>query len=414
MYREDAETLDRADPLAAFRDRFAMGEPGPVYLDGNSLGAPSDRVEQAVARGLRSWREELVGGWDEWIDMPGRVGDRLGGLLGAAPGQVLVCDSTTVNLYKLAAAGLAARPDRRAVVVDSADFPTDRYVIEGLASDSGRYVRNLPGPADNYDPPGPEAVAAVVDGDTALVCLSHVNFRSGARTAVPEVTAEVHERGALVLWDLAHSAGALPVHLDEWGVDLAVGCTYKYLNAGPGAPAFLYVSHDLQDRLRQPIWGWFGQADQFGMGPRYEPARGITSYLTGTPNVIGTMMVAAAVEIVEEAGVDALWQKSRRLTEMLVGLIDTHLAPLGASLASPRRPEARGAHVSVSHPQAWSWCRTLVTRGLVVGDFRPPDVIRLGPAPLYTRFVDCYDAIEAMAEVLADGVEDDAAPRRVT
>ncbi len=418
MDRATAEEMDRHDPLAPFRRRFGVGDDGPIYMDGNSLGRPPLEVTAAVTAGLSDWRDRLVAGWEDWIDLPAAVGDRLGRLLGAAAGQVLVCDSTTVNLYKLAAAALAAGDDRREIVGDAADFPTDRYVLEGLAAATGRRLHLVDtGPAPEVagdDASAAEALAGAIGDETALVCLSHVNYRSGARLDVAGLTERAHARGALVLWDLAHSAGAVPVELDRWGVDLAVGCTYKYLNSGPGAPGFLYVRRDLHERLRQPIWGWFGRARQFEMGEGYEPAPGIASYLTGTPGVLGLLAVDASLRLVEEAGIAALWAKSEQLTAMLVELVDEKLVPLGARLATPRRPGSRGAHVSVAHPDAWAWCRTLIERGLVVPDFRTPDVVRLGPAPLYTRYVDCYDAVERMASVLASGLDVVAAPGRVT
>jgi kynureninase len=410
--RADAEAMDRADPLAPYRSQFTDDRPGPIYLDGNSLGRPSASVIEAVSAALADWSENLVGGWSRWIDLPAAVGDRIGRLIGAGPGQVMACDSTTVNLYKLAAAALAARPGRRVILADADDFPTDRYVLAGLAEATGRELLLLHGGAvDGLDT---EAVGRAVDIDTALVCLSHVNFRSGARLDLAAVTEAAHRRGALVLWDLCHSAGAVPVGLDEAGADLAVGCTYKYLNGGPGSPAFAYVRRGLQADLRQPVWGWFGQRDQFAMGPTYDPQAGMARFLAGTPPVLGLLAVDAAAATVEAAGVAALWAKSERLTALLVDLVRTRLEPLGATLASPADPARRGAHVSVAHARAWPWCAALVDRGLVVADFRPPDVIRLGPAPLYTRFVDVFDAVSRMAETLEAGVGDVTGRARVT
>lgn len=410
--RTAAQTMDLADPLASYRSQFTVAEDGPIYLDGNSLGRPSQSVVEGLAAAVRDWSEDLVGGWSRWIDLPGAVGDRVGRLIGAGPGQVVVCDNTTVNLYKLAAAALAARPDRRVILADGHDFPTDPYVLQGLAEATGRELRLLHGSAvDGLDT---EVVERAIDGDTALVCLSHVNFRSGARLDLPAITEAAHRHGALVMWDLCHSAGAMPVGLDEAGADLAVGCTYKYLNAGPGSPAFAYVRRGLQAELRQPVWGWFGQLDQFAMGPSYDPAAGMGRFLTGTPPVLGLLAVDAAAETVESAGIPALWAKSERFTAMLVDLVRNRLEPLGASLASPTDPDRRGAHVSVAHPRAWPWCNALIERAMVIGDFRPPDVIRLGPAPLYTRFVDVFDAIELMAELLAAGLEEEGDRPRVT
>ncbi|MGA2528961.1 MAG: kynureninase [Acidimicrobiales bacterium] len=410
MDRAAALAMDLGDPLAPYRSHFNLD--GPIYLDGNSLGCPSRSVVEALEGAVRDWSENLVGGWSRWIDLPAAVGDRVGRLIGAAAGQVVVCDSTTVNLYKLAAAALTARPDRRVILADADDFPTDRYVLQGLAEATGHELRLLR--ASSVDGLDADEVGSAIDTDTALVCLSHVNFRSGARADLTAVTQAAHRRGALVLWDLCHSAGAVPVGLDEAGADLAVGCTYKYLNGGPGSPGFAYVRAGLQDQLRQPVWGWFGQRDQFAMGPDYDPTTGMGRFLAGTPPVLGLLGVDAAVKTLESAGLLALWAKSQQLTAMLVELVGDLLEPLGASLASPTDPDRRGAHVSVAHPQAWPWCRALIDRHMVIGDFRPPDVIRLGPAPLYTRFVDVYDAVQFMAEVLAAGVEQTDDRPRVT
>ncbi len=394
--------MDADDPLAGFRAEFAGDQSGPIYLNGNSLGRPPQAVIAALSAGIDEWARELVGGWERWIDLPAAVGDRLGRLVGAEPGQVAVSDCTSVNLYKLASAALSARPGRRVIVADADDFPTDRYVLQGLTRATGSELRPVRGhPVDGLDP---TAIADAVDDSTALVCLSHVNYRSGARLDIDAVTEVAHAHGALILWDLCHSAGAVPVHLDEAGVDLAVGCTYKYLNAGPGAPAFLYVRRTLQDELRQPIWGWFGQNDQFAMEPAYQPQAGINRFLTGTPPILGLMAVAAAAGVSEAAGITALWGKSERMTAVLADLVRRRLEPLGAYLASPSNPTRRGAHVAVAHPRARALCSVLADRGLVIGDFRPPDVIRLAPAPLYTRFVDVYDAVERTAGLLETGL----------
>jgi kynureninase len=400
--RAEAEELDRADGLAPFRARFPIGEGDPIYMDGNSLGRMSFAVREAIAQGMRSWEGRLVGGWPEWIDLPTVVGDRIGRLVGAGPGQVLACDSTTVNLYKLADAALSAQPDRRVIVADANDFPTDRYVLAGLGQARDCQVRLVDSdPVAGIDLAD---LAAAVDRRTALVALSHVNYRSAARLDLAAATDIVHRAGALILWDLSHSAGAVPVDLDGGGADLAVGCSYKYLNAGPGAPGWLYVRAGLDPRLRQPIWGWFGQKDQFEMGPAYEPAAGVTRFLTGTPPILGLQAVGAGVDLLLEAGLHRLWAKSQALLSLLERLIDEQLSPLGATMASPRDPARRGAHLSVSHPLAWPWCEALIGRDLVIPDFRPPDVIRLGPAPVYTRFVDVFDGVARMRQVLESGI----------
>jgi kynureninase len=419
--RAASEELDRRDPVATFRDRFRIPADGPIYLDGNSLGRPSRAVVDAIAAGIEAWEGELVGGWSRWINLPMEVGDRLGVLLGAGPGQVVMCDSTTVNLFKLAYAALTlqrghgcGRGAGRAVIVgDANDFPTDRYVLAGLAEAQGCELRLVESdPVNGVDL---DDLRATLDERTALVCLSHVNYRSAARLDLAAVTSLAHDCGALVLLDLSHSAGAVPVGLDEAGVDFAVGCTYKYLNAGPGAPGYLYVRRDLAGRLRQPIQGWFGQRDQFEMGQVYEPALGVGRFLTGTPGVLGLLAVRAGVDLLLEAGLDRLWTKSRALTELLVELVSQRLETAGAILASPRDTSRRGAHVSITHPRAWPWCAALIEKGLVVPDFRTPDVMRLGPAPLYTRFVDVYDAVERIRDVAAsdraDGPASEVRPR---
>ena len=401
--RATAEELDRQDPVATFRDRFRILADGPIYLDGNSLGRPSHTVVDAIAAGVESWERQLVGGWSRWINLPVEVGDRLGVLLGAGPGQVLICDSTTVNLFKLADAALTLQggrgPGRALIIGDANDFPTDRYVLAGLAEARGCELRLLA--SDPVNGADLDDLRATLDERTALVCLSHVNYRSAARLDLAAVTSLAHDCGALVLWDLSHSAGAVPVALDEAGVDLAVGCTYKYLNAGPGAPGYLYVRRELAGRLRQPIQGWFGQHDQFEMGRVYQPASGVGRFLTGTPGVLGLLAVQAGIDLLLEAGLDRLWTKSRALTELLVELVGQRLQTAGAMLASPRDADRRGAHVSIAHPRAWPWCTALVEKGLVVPDFRTPDVMRLGPAPLYTRFVDVYDAVERIRDIAA-------------
>ena len=411
--RSTPEAWDEADRLASMRAQFHIPDGGPIYMDGNSLGRPARCTLDAINAATVEWAELLVGGWEEWIDLPAQVGDRLGRLIGAGPGQVLVCDSTTVNLYKLAAAALDARPDRGTIVGRAGDFPTDRYVLEGLAAATGRRLHLLDA-ADDDPAALEEQLDEFVGDDTALVSLSHVHYGSAARLDGAAVTALAHDRGALVLWDLAHSAGSVPVDLDGWDADLAVGCSYKYLNGGPGAPGWLYVRRDLQDRLRQPIWGWFGRADRFAMGPGYVPAAGVGSYLTGTPGVIPLRALESSLELIERAGIDALWAKSERLTAMLVDLVAAELVPLGATLATPRDPDRRGAHITVSHPDAWAWCRTVIDRRLVIPDFRAPDRIRLGPAPLYTSFSDCFDAVERMADAFRSGLDRPAGHARVT
>jgi kynureninase len=408
----DAEALDRDDPLARFRDEFVFEEGGPLYVDGNSLGRLPKRTRERLAVAVDEWATALVRGWQEWIDLPVAVGDELAaGVLGARPGEVAVTDSVTVNLYKLARAALGARPGRRAVVTDEGNFPTDRYVLEGLGCEL-RVVET-----DPVDGPSADAIErACAPGDVALVTLSHVDYRSGALADLPAVTEAAHTAGALVLWDLSHSAGAVPVGLEEHGVDLAVGCTYKYLNAGPGAPAFLYVRSALQEELRTPIQGWFGQREQFAMERPYEPAEGVARFLAGTPSVAGLVAVRTGAELVGEGGIDAIAAKGRALTGYSVELHDALLAPVGVELGTPRDPARRGAHVAFRHPEAWRICRALIERAAVIPDFRGPDAVRFAFPPLYTRFADVREAVERLRRVVErrEYLEVDPALTRVT
>ncbi len=407
MDRAQAQRLDDADELAWLRERFVIDESGPLYLDGNSLGRLPRATVAAVDRLLREgWGSGLVRSWLGWMEDAERIGDELGeALLGAAPGQVAISDSTSVNLYKLASAALDARPRRRVILSSADNFPTDRYVLEGLAAARGLDLRLLQ----------PGEVEAALGPDVALVSLSHVSYLTAAIEDAGRVTDAAHEAGAMVLWDLCHSVGAVPVELDAWAVDLAVGCTYKYVNAGPGAPAFLYVRSRLQEELRQPIWGWFGQREQFRMGPCYDSAPGIARFLAGTPPMLSLVPIGTGVAVLAEAGIDRLRRRSVALTELLIRLWAAWLAPLDFRLASPRDPARRGGHVSLAHPEASRVSRALVAAG-VVPDFRPPDLVRLCPAPAYTRFVEVWDAMERLRDLVAAGdyLELDADPGRVT
>src|SRR5579875_85528 len=411
--REEALEADREDPLASYRSLFHHDEGAPIYLDGNSLGRQPRGTAGALGAVLDQWRRDLVGGWDYWMDLPTVVGDRIGQLLGAGPGQVAVSDSTTVNLYKLAAAALDARPGRGVLLGDGHDFPTVRYVLQGLAARSGRRLELLG--TDPVEGPRLADITPRLGEDVALVCLSAVNYRSGAVLDMEAVTEAAHRAGALALFDLSHAAGVLPVGLDRSGADLAVGCGYKYLNGGPGAPAWLYVRAEAQPQLRSPIWGWFGQEDQFAMGPAYQPAEGIRRFLAGTPDVAGIMALDAGISPLLAAGLPALWAKTRRLVGLLARRSEELLAPLGARVVSPADPTRRGGHLAISHPRAWSAAYLLVQRGLVVPDFRPPDVLRLAPVAAYTSFTEAWDALDRIASVLADpAVHQDVPRKRVT
>ena len=416
MDRAKAERQDAEDPIGWLRDRFVIGQSDPLYMDGNSLGrlpkATVAAVEEAMCAG---WGGRLVRAWQEWVDIGQRVGDHLGeALLGAVPGQVAISDSTSVNFYKLAAAALDTRPGRRVIVSSTDNFPTDRYILEGLAAAHGMELRLLhPGSGGGV---GVEAVKAALGLDVALVSLSHVSYLSGAIEDVLAITRAAHYAGALVLWDLSHSVGAVPIELDAWNVDLATGCTYKYLNAGPGAPAFLYVRQDLQTRLRQPIWGWWGQREQFAMGPAYDPVPSITRFLVGTPPVLSLVPIQTGVDLLVEAGMNRIREKSVALTELMVALWESWLEPLGFALASPRDPARRGSHISLAHGEAYRVSQALIEVAKVVPDFRPPNILRLAAAPAYTRFVDVWDAMDRLRKLVAAGGHErfDPRPGRVT
>jgi kynureninase len=399
--RAEAEALDAADLLARFRERFLIANPELIYLDGNSLGRMPKAAAAAVESAMREgWGERLVGVWDEWLDIGQRVGDRLGAaLLGTGPGQVAISDSTTVNLYKLANAALDLRPGRRVILTSRDNFPSDRYVFEGLAAARGLELRWL---EETVDGIGERALRDALGPEVALVSICHVSYRSAAVEDMARLTAVARDSGALVLWDLCHSVGAIPIELEAWGVDLAVGCTYKYVNAGPGAPAFLYVRRGLQERLRQPIWGWFGQRDQFGMGPTYDPEASINRFLVGTPPVLSVLPIQVGVDLLAEAGMERLRSKAVALTDLVVRLWEAWLEPCGVGLASPRDPARRGSHVALSHPDARRLCQCLIAAG-VVPDFRPPNLIRLGIAPIYTRFVDVWDGLNRLHEEVRNG-----------
>ncbi len=369
-------------------------------MDGNSLGRlPKDTPKRIAELIERSWGERLIRAWSEgWMELPFVVGDRIGTeLLGAAPGQVAVADSTTVCFYKLASAALAARSDRTEIVTDRDNFPTDRYVLESLAERYGMRIRWLE--ADPTRGPEPEQVAELVSEETALVSFTHVNYRSAFVLDMASITPIAHEAGALALWDLSHTVGALPAQLDAAGADLSVGCTYKYLNGGPGAPAFLYVAHRHQATLRQPIWGWLGRRDAFEMAHGYQPAEGIGAMLSGTPPVLALTATSVGAELVIEAGIDAVREKAIQLTEYTIALADELLEPLGMSVGSPREASRRGAHVALVHADARALSKRLIDDGVIV-DFRTPDVIRVGLSPLTTRFVDVWDGLNSLRELL--------------
>jgi len=418
LSREDAAADDLTDPLAPFRAEFVISDPDLIYLDGNSLGrlplATPAFMEQVLRQG---WGEGLVRSWNTWIEWSRQLGDRLARhVLGARPGEVVLSDSTSVNLYKLAAAAIDAAPSRRTIVYDSEDFPTNRYLLHGLAKERGLEVRALSSHLDQGLTL--EQLKEALTGDVALLVVSLVSYRSGALLDMRAVNQLARDAGVRVLWDLSHAAGAVPISLTDSGAELAVGCTYKYLNGGPGAPAFLYVRSELQSQLQQPLWGWFGQRDQFQMGPTYDPVSNIDRFLVGTPPLLSLAAVGPALDIVERAGVDRIREKGRRLGEWMVALHEEWLAPLGFLLASPKNPEHRGLHLSLEHPDARRICRALIDRSGVIGDFRTPNRLRLGAAPLYTRYVDVWDALDRLRDLVStrahESVELAGASERVT
>lgn len=397
-----AASLDASDPLAAVRELFApLGPDVVAYLDGNSLGRPLTAALTRLSEfASEQWQGRLIRGWSEgWMDWPTTIGDRLGRVaLGAGPGQVVVADSTSVLLYKLARAAVDAGSTRRTVVVDSDNFPTDRYILEGIAAERGLRLAAI-----DTDPDAgvtPSQVEAIADGDTALVVLSHVAYRSGWMADAAAITEACHRAGAPVLWDLSHSVGAVPIHLDAWGADLAVGCSYKYLNGGPGAPAFAYVRAEHHQHLRQPIWGWMGHDEPFAMGPGYRPASGVRSLISGTPPITAMVPLLASIDLLERIGIDAVRAKSERLTAFAVALHDAWLAPLGVRLASPRHPDRRGGHITVRRDDFEAVNQRLWARG-VLPDFRHPDGIRLGMAPPSTSFAEVLTAMAALRDEAA-------------
>ena len=397
-----AAALDAADPLAGHRDRFITPPAAELlsYLDGNSLGRPLEATARLVDEFIRAqWGGRLIRGWDEsWLEWPLTLGDRLGAVaLGAAAGQTVIGDSTTVLLYKLARAAVDARPGRRTVVLDTDNFPTDRYVLEGIAAERGlRLTWIETDPATGVTA---EQVADVVDGDTALVLFSQVAYRSGWLADVAAVNRVAHAAGALTMWDLCHSAGSVPIALDEWGVDLAVGCTYKYLNGGPGAPAFAYLRHELQGELRQPIQGWMGHRAAFEMGPGYEPAAGIRALLSGTPPILAMVPLHANLDMLAEAGIEAVRAKSLQLTDLVLDIADDWLAPYGVEVASPREPARRGGHVTLRRDGFKELLAPLWDSG-VIPDYRRPDGLRIGPAPLSTSFTEVCRGLTVLRELL--------------
>jgi kynureninase len=399
LNRDHAVALDRVDPLAAFRDRFALPD-GVIYLDGNSLGALPKAAASRIAGVVEAeWGRDLIRSWTKhsWIDLPQRVGDKIARLIGALPGEVVAADSTSVNLFKQMAAALRLRPERRVILSESGNFPTDLYVAQGLIELlGGRHELRLV---------APEGLADAIDENVALVSLTHVNYRSGLVHDMVGLTRRAHQAGALVLWDLAHSAGALPVDLRACDADLAVGCGYKYLNGGPGAPAFLFIARRLQGEIRMPLTGWLGHAEPFAFETDFRPAPGITRAIVGTPPVLSLAALEVGVDIALEADMAAVRRKSLALSRLFIDLVAQECPGLGLVLASPERDERRGSQVCFAHPEGYAVMQALIARG-VIGDFRAPDILRFGFAPLYQRFAEIWDAVGILREILAAGAWD--------
>ncbi|MFZ9816631.1 MAG: kynureninase [Ilumatobacteraceae bacterium] len=400
----DVDALDRHDPLASYREQFVMADPDVCYLDGNSLGRLPKRTVDIVHRYLvEEWGSELVAGWSHWIDEAQQVGDLIGDVaLGAAPGQVLAVDTTSVNFYQLCDAALRARPDRSRVVSDLANFPTDRYVLEGLCDRHGKQLELI---NDEFGAEyvSPAMLAEHLDDDTALVTLSVVQYRSGALHDVAELTRLAHSVGALVVWDASHAVGAVNLHFDQHDVDLAVGCTYKYCNAGPGSPAWLYVNQRLQGELRVPIQGWFAQRDQFAMGQGFERADGMRGFQIASPSIVGMRCIQASFSMIAEAGLPAISAKAARGTELMVQLHDAWLAPLGFELITPREPERRGGHITLRHPDAKRIAAAMRELVKVIPDYREPSSIRLAISPLATSFREVWDGFERIRDLVSSG-----------
>ena len=391
MTEEDAQQLDAADPLAFARERFQLPE-GLIYLDGNSLGALPAAAPAALAETAeRQWGEDLIASWNKhgWIDWPATIAAKLAPIVGAQPSELLIADSTSVCLFKLLAAAVRARPGRRTILSQQANFPTDLYVAQGLADMLGLQLKAVPA----------EQVLTAIDADTAVVTLTHVDYRSGAVHDMRAVTDAAHDAGALTVWDLSHSAGALELDLNASGCDLAVGCGYKYLNGGPGAPAFIYVAERLQDELANPLQGWMGHAEPFAFVDEYRPMTGIARFLTGTPSILGMAALNAGISTFDGISMADVTAKSRNLSQLFIDDVEARCGG-EVRLASPRDPADRGSHIVLAHPEGYAVVQALIARG-VIGDFREPDLMRFGFTPLYTTYEEVVLAAEILGEILA-------------
>ena len=401
--RSTAQALDAKDPLSKYRDEFMIADPSLCYLDGNSLGRMPNATVGVVENYLRGeWATKLVSGWTDWIDEAQSVGDLIGrASLGAAVGQMLCVDTTSVNFYQLCSAAVDARSDRKTVITDTANFPTDRYILEGICKQRGLKLVVIDDD-DGEEFISPEMLAAVLNDDVALVSLSVIQYRSGVLHDVAKLTQLARDAGALFVWDASHAVGVVPMQYDRDKVDLAVGCTYKYGNSGPGSPAWLYVSHRLQSELNVPIQGWFAQDDQFAMGQGFDRTTGMRGFQIASPSIIGMRCVTTAFEMIERAGLSAIAQKAAQGTELMLALHDAWLEPLGFSVVTPRDSKRRGCHISVRHPDSQKISEAMRIFGNVIGDFRQPDCIRLAISPLPTSYVEVFDGFERIRDVVAE------------
>jgi len=406
--RQYAEELDKKDPLAHFKSQFVIGDPEMCYLDGNSLGRLPKATITAINDFMtKEWGPEVVTGWSHWVDEAQPTGDLLGAAaLGAAAGQVLVCDTTSVNFYQLCLAAIHARPGRNTIITDAANFPTDRYILDGIAKQFGLklvIINNEDPVVATHERITTEVLAPYLNDDVAMVTLEVIQYRSGARTDLKSITDQVRAIGALVVWDASHAVGAIELNLDANGVDLCVGCTYKYGNSGPGSPAWLYVSKQVQKELQVPIQGWFAQDAQFEMGPVFERSQTIRGFQIASPSLMGIRCVQTAFAMIKEAGIDAIAHKAAVGTQMMIDLYDEWLAPLGIELNTSRDPKERGGHISLVHPDAAQICVAMRTMSNVIPDYRTPNSIRLAISPLPTSYVEIWDGFERMRDLVASG-----------
>jgi kynureninase len=404
----EALALDEIDELSGYRSKFFSGDEKLIYLDGNSLGRLPAEAKAIIEHSVSiEWGERLIRSWNEdWFTKNRELGDKIARIAGASEGEVIVTDTTSVNLYKLAHAALKFKTGRTRIVTDELNFPSDLYILQGLVKEFGEgYELSVVSSRDGMTIDTGD-LKEVIDDNTALVSLSHVAFKSAFRYNMKEITSLAHEKGAMILWDLSHSIGAVPGELNESNADLAVGCTYKYLNGGPGSPAFLYVRKDLQYKLSSPIWGWFGEKNPFDFELNYRPGEGIRRFLAGTPPILSLKAIEPTLDMMNGIGMDTIRKKSVSQSEFLLRLAEKFLYPLGFQPGSPLDPGKRGSHVSLRHPEAYRICKALIDPDLgetvVIPDFRDPDNIRLGITPLYTSYTELFMAVREIRNIVED------------